>query len=290
MKFFDWILDKSILFSFDRSGYLRHQRHFQNESFSSEGLRALVTGASRGIGQAAAQALRRADCQTETIARTKPADHQLDMSSKKAIRAFVSTLSSKKYNLLIHNAGSMPNQFTQTDEGLELTWATHVVGPYFLTKLLHEYGFLADNARIIFITSGGMYLQPLDLTQPLFNKKSYDKYKAYANAKRAQVMLVEKLAKQFPNYKISAMHPGWVKTQGVKNSLPSFYKWMKNRLRTPEQGADTIIYLALSTKPYPSGKLWFDRKQVPIHLIKKTKSSDMLIEDLMTRLEEEICS
>ena len=84
------------------------------------------------------------------------------------------------------------------------------------------------------------------------------------------------------------MNPGWVAKTGVSGSMPPFYKWMKNRLRTPSQGAGTIVYLALTQSLYPSGELWFDRKIAPKHLIKKTKKSKYQLEDLLTQIEKDI--
>jgi NAD(P)-dependent dehydrogenase (short-subunit alcohol dehydrogenase family) len=60
---------------------------------------------------------------------------------------------------------------------------------------------------------------------------------------------------------VNAMHPGWADTPGVKNSLPGFHRLTRPVLRTPEQGADTIVWLAAATEAATvSGKLWLDRE------------------------------
>jgi hypothetical protein len=70
------------------------------------------------------------------------------------------------------------------------------------------------------------------------------------------------------------MHPGWAKTPGVAQSLPTFDKVMKAFLRTPDEGADTIVWLAASDEPAEtSGRLWFDRSQVEEHLTDRTRES-----------------
>jgi len=59
------------------------------------------------------------------------------------------------------------------------------------------------------------------------------------------------------------MHPGWAESPGVQKSLPTFYSWTKNYLRTPDQGVDTIAWLILN----PPGRrdFWFDRAPAPEH-------------------------
>jgi hypothetical protein len=70
---------------------------------------------------------------------------------------------------------------------------------------------------------------------------------------------------------IHAMHPGWARTEGVKASLPTFNRVMRPLLRTPEQGADTIVWLAAADEPgSQSGKFWFDREIVPTHITERT--------------------
>jgi hypothetical protein len=73
---------------------------------------------------------------------------------------------------------------------------------------------------------------------------------------------------------VHSMHPGWVKTAGVRDSLPTFNKVMKPLLRTVDQGADTIVWLAAADEPgVTSGKLWFDRQQVDTHARDSTRET-----------------
>jgi hypothetical protein len=70
------------------------------------------------------------------------------------------------------------------------------------------------------------------------------------------------------------MHPGWARTEGVKTSLPLFNRVMRPLLRTPEQGADTIVWLAAAEEPgLSNGRFWFDREVVPTHLTRSTHES-----------------
>ncbi len=72
------------------------------------------------------------------------------------------------------------------------------------------------------------------------------------------------------------MHPGWAQTVGVERSLPSFNKLMRPLLRTPVQGADTIVWLAAANEPgLTSGWFWFDREVVPTRLTESTRETAM---------------
>ena len=73
---------------------------------------------------------------------------------------------------------------------------------------------------------------------------------------------------------VDAMHPGWVDTPGVRSSLPQFYKATSRLLRTPQEGADTIVWLGAAPQPARStGGFWHDRRQRPIHRVPWTKET-----------------
>ncbi len=99
-------------------------------------------------------------------------------------------------DLFIHNAGDMPLSLTITKDGFEQMFASQVLGPFVLTKTLADLGKLRQGCRIIFVSSGRMYLQKLDLSDLLFEKRSYNNYTGYANAKKAQVILSELFSKK----------------------------------------------------------------------------------------------
>jgi dehydrogenase/reductase SDR family protein 12 len=270
MTFKTWfsaLLDQSVLFSFDRTGYKRHCPT-PLKSVDLTHKRGIITGATSGIGLAAAKSLIAQGMQCQLIGRNKekldpslaPLFHNLDMGDLKKVLQYAENEAPFEIDLLIHNAGGMPSALTLTPEGYEAMFASQVLGPYLLTKRLIELGKLKKGCRVIFVSSGGMYLQKLDLTDLTFQKSAYNKYTGYANAKRAQVILCELLAKHYPEYLFSAMHPGWADTPGVQSAMPLFRRFINTRLRSAEEGADTLIWLA--TLPnYPSGKFWFDRAE-----------------------------
>jgi len=103
----------------------------------------------------------------------------------------------------------------------------------------------------------------------------FDGVSVYAQTKRAMVELSEQLSSVLVEQGISVhcMHPGWADTPGVESSIPLFWKITKPILRTPEAGADTIVWLSVcDTAHQQSGRFWFDRKARKTHLLPGTKT------------------
>ena len=302
------LLDGSIFFSFDRSGFERHHRRFRHEDLEVDlaGRSLLVTGANSGLGRATARALAALGgevwmlCRSETRGRTAQqqirdeirgaAGHEaarkaagaepklhlelVDLADLGSIRRLAARFADRPVDVLVHNAGLLPLERQTTGDGLELTVALHLVGPLLLTRLLLPRLRRSPDARVLTVSSGGMYGVRLDVDEMLAPQVPYDGVKAYARTKRAQVVLNELLAERLAPAGIAcnAMHPGWAATPGVERSLPRFQRLLGNRLRTSEQGADTIVWLAACRDAgFPTGRFWFDRRQVTTHLLPWTR-------------------
>ncbi len=127
------------------------------------------------------------------------------------------------------------------------------------------------------MSSGGMYASPLRVGD-LQMGDDYKGSEQYARAKRAQVTLNEMWAQKYPTLDVvfHSMHPGWADTPGVRDSLPTFRKIVGPLLRSPQQGADTMVWLALDDGDplTTTGKFWLDRHQRSIHKLPNTRSSD----------------
>ena len=176
----------------------------------------------------------------------------VDISLRRSVRACAERLlaSSEPVHVLVHNAGVLPTERRETEEGLELTFATNVLGPHLLTRLLRERLVASAPARVLFVSSGGMYTRRLDVDDLQSRIGPFDGRVAYARSKRAEVVLAERWAEELAGagVVVHAMHPGWADTPGIK-LIPTFQRVMRPLLRTPEQGADTIVWLAAAEEP-----------------------------------------
>ena len=293
----DALLDASILFSFDRSGFQRHARSFTAGDLdaSLDGRVCLVTGANSGIGFETSRALaargaavwmlcrdrKRGQRALEEVRRATSSRRVhlalLDVSDLGAVGRFAHEFPSPRVDVLVHNAGVLPDRRLESAEGHEITLATHVLGPWALTRALAPKLRAARDARVVFVSSGGMYTQRLSVEDCEWRTRPYDGVAAYAQTKRMQVVLAELLAEELPAERVtvSSMHPGWADTPAVRTSLPRFWKTMQRRLRTPAEGADTVIWLAASPAARGrSGLFWFDRRPRSTHLLPWTRESD----------------
>jgi NAD(P)-dependent dehydrogenase (short-subunit alcohol dehydrogenase family) len=181
-------------------------------------------------------------------------------------------------DVLIHNAGALDDVRQVSPQGIELTVASQVVGPFLLTGLLHNALRAAASARVLWVSSGGMYSEPLAVDALEMASRDYNGTTAYARAKRAQVTLAELLADRLAGEGIvvHSMHPGWADTPGVARSLPTFRRIVGPLLRTPADGADTLVWLAADDGAplSSSGHFWLDRRARPIHRTATTRRSD----------------
>ena len=117
----------------------------------------------------------------------------------------------------------------------------------------------------------------------------YDGTMAYAQNKRQQVEMTEWWATHHPSVHWSVMHPGWADTPAVRSAMPDFHAKMKDKLRSVEQGADTVVWLAISAAAAsaPSGKFWQDRDTAAAHLpLAWTRSSQQDRDKFMKIMED----
>ena len=296
----DGIIEVPVFTSFTRLGYDIRSRlaHWTElSSYDLTGRVVLITGATSGIGFAAAEGL--AHCGATVVllgrdrSKTERARDQLaahsgnehldvvvaDMADFDAVRAAAAEVQRRhpRLDALIHNAGALTATRQLAPSGIELTVASQVVGPFLLTGILLDRLRHSSPGRVITMSSGGMYAADL-VVDDLQMGDDYKGSQQYARAKRAQVTLNEMWAGRVPATEVvfQAMHPGWADTPGVRQALPTFRKLVGPLLRSPEQGADTMVWLAADDhEPVASsGGYWLDRRVRTIHRLPSTKRSD----------------
>ena len=202
-----------------------------------------------------------------------------DMGELDQVRALAARVLADhdRLDVLIHNAGVLDPERRVAPGGTEATVASQVVGPFLLTTLLLDRLAESAPARVLTMSSGGMYATGLTVSGLEMSPEKYNGTEQYARAKRAQVTLNEMWAERFGDRGVTfhALHPGWADTPGVDEGLPTFAKVMGPFLRTPEQGADTLVWLAADDAPLESnGGFWLDRVSRPIHKLPTTKWTD----------------
>ncbi|KAK2719813.1 dehydrogenase/reductase SDR family member 12-like isoform X2 [Artemia franciscana] len=296
---------------YTKSGFESASKSFNPSDLevSCKGRSYMITGANSGIGKSVAcQVAKRGGtvhmvvrnpksgeaAREELVKETGNEDihvHILDLSKPRDVYKFGKSFSeSGSLNVLVNNAGCMVNTREINEDGLEANFATNTLGTHILTRTLIPALERTEKPRVVIVSSGGMLVQTLNLDDFNFEKlKPFDGTMAYAQNKRQQIVMAEEYAKQYPKVHFATMHPGWADTPAVKSSMPDFYEKVKSKLRTPEQGADTAIWLAICDKAleHPSGEFFQDRKPVAKHLpLAWTKSSKEEQETLMKRLDE----
>ncbi|HEY1509198.1 MAG TPA: SDR family NAD(P)-dependent oxidoreductase [Solirubrobacteraceae bacterium] len=284
--------------SYTKLGYeLRSRRWDQSELAPMDGKVALVTGATSGLGEAAAAGLARLGATVWLLARNRERGEDAlariaqrtgrdrlkvgicDLSEHRSVRGFAERFAAEcpRLDVLVNNAGVLTHERKLSRDGIELTLATNVVGPFLLTKLLVGALQASAPARVVNVSSGGMYTQRLATDDLQSAHGRFRGAAAYARSKRVQVVLSELWAQRLADtgVVVNAMHPGWVDTPGLRDSLPGFRRLVGPLLRTPEQGADTIVWLAAAPRAATeSGGFWFDRTRRPTHLLPWTSESE----------------
>ena len=297
---------------YTNSGFITASKSFTESDLDvkCDGRSYMITGSNSGIGkQTALEIVKRGGtvhmvCRNqqtgeeakqemiETSGNNNIHLHILDLSKPTDVLKFAKKFSEEnsKLDVLVNNAGCMVNTRETNKEGLDMNFATNTLGTYLLTTGLLPLLEKSDQPRVVTVSSGGMLVQKLDVEDLQFQKMAkYDGTMAYAQNKRQQVEMTESWAGKHPAIHWSVMHPGWADTPAVRTAMPDFHAKMKEKLRSVEQGADTVVWLAVSPAAlqFESGQFWQDRVPVSAHLpLAWTRASQGERDKLMASLEE----
>lgn len=293
----DKLLEGTLVGSFSRIGYATRSRlEGWIDPPSLAGKKVLLTGATSGLGFEIAARVASLGAELTFVARdsvraqaaaesltARSSNRRIDflpgdVSDLTAMRRVGETVAARGgLDVLIHNAGAIAPQRTLSPQGYELTIAAQLLGPFHLTRVLSDALRDTRPGRVITVSSGGMYSQRFDLATLEMTTSDYDGVTAYAKVKRAQLVLNHEWANRMDPTDVvfHAMHPGWTDTPGLRTSLPRFYSLARPLLRTPAQGADTVVWLAASRDAAStSGDFWLDRHRRSEHKVPWTRPRD----------------
>jgi dehydrogenase/reductase SDR family member 12 len=293
----DAVLEITVVGSFSRLGPAIRRHLFgwtDPPADALAGRTVLVTGPTSGLGRATTDALAALGARVVLVGRNEDRLRRLgeqlaarhgadrfpvvvaDLGSLASVHAAVEHVlaTEPRLDVVVDNAGAIYATRFESPDGIEATFALLVAGPFALLAGLLPLLRRTPGARVIAVTSGGMYTQALDLDDLESRRGPFSGPRAYARAKRAQTALMREWARRLRREGIAwaAMHPGWADTPGLAEALPAFHRLMGPLLRPPADGADTIVWLATVPDPAStSGRLFLDRRPRPFDRVPGTR-------------------
>jgi len=278
-------LEASVVGSFSRIGPdVRRRLARWEDPTAAAGRRIVVTGATSGLGLAAATELARLGASVCLVgrdpARTDAATARVeaaatggaettaelaDLGDLDQVAGLADRLAARfpRIDVLVHNAGALLRTRHTSPQGTEATVTVHLLAPYLLTERLLPVLVASAPSRVVTMTSGGMYSQRFDLDELVMPEDGYDGVVAYARAKRAQVVLNHEWQRRYgpEGVDFHVVHPGWTDTPGLTAGLPGFAGRLRPLLRPVADGADSLVWLSGSPARTPDGgRLWLDRR------------------------------
>ncbi len=257
-----------------------------NDAGSMSGKVVLITGGTSGIGKAAATALagmgaevvvtgrnrEKGERAAEEIRRDSGGKVDLalaDLASPEEVRWLASEFQERydRLDVLVNNAGMVNTGRKTTADGLELTFAVNHLGPFLLTNLLLDVLEESAPSRVVTVSSEARRGAKIDFDD-LQSERNYRGFPVYGMTKLANIFFTYELADRLRGTGVTAtcLHPGAVNTEFGNNNSGGFavvFRMFKPLMRTPEKGADTLVYLASSPEVEGvSGRYFADRKDI----------------------------
>src|SRR5215216_1155539 len=232
-------------------------------ALAAMGAEVVVTGRSKERGEAAVGGIR------ETSGNERVSLMLADLAAQAEVRALAEGFRERhaRLDVLVNNAGLIQSQRTQTPDGLELTLAVNHLAPFLLTNQLLDMLKESAPSRIVTVSSEARRGVSINF-EDLQSMRRYRPFQVYGMTKLANILFTYELAERLEGTGVVAnsLHPGGVNTNFGNNNR-SFgtliFRAFKPFMRTPEQGADTVVYLAVSPEAGKmTGRYLTDRKVV----------------------------
>jgi retinol dehydrogenase-14 len=259
----------------------------ENSNGGMGGKTVLITGGTSGIGKATAVALAAMGANVVVVGRNpergeaavdeiKAQSHSesvemmlADLSVQAEVRRLAEEFLRRhdRLDVLANNAGLVQSKRTETPDGIETTLAINHLAPFLLTNLLIERLEQSAPSRVITVSSEAQRLGNMDF-ENMQSRRKYRGFPVYGMTKLANIMFTYELAERLDGTGVSAncLHPGSVGTnfgQNNRGAMVLFFRTFKPFMRSPEQGADTLIWLSSSSEvDGVSGKYFSDRKEI----------------------------
>jgi retinol dehydrogenase 14 len=251
------------------------------------GKTVLITGGTSGIGKATAVALAAMGANVVVVGRNQERGEAAvgeirarshsesvelmlaDLSVQAEVRGLAEEFQGRhdRLDVLVNNAGLVQSKRTETADGIETTLAINHLAPFLLTNLL--LGRLEKSApsRVITVSSEAQRWGTMNF-EDMQSRRKYRGFPVYGMTKLANIMFTYELAERLNGTGVSAncVHPGSVSTnfgQNNRGPMALFFRTFKPFMRSPEQGADTLVWLSSSPEVDGiSGKYFSDRKEI----------------------------
>lgn len=268
----------------------------------------LLTGATEGVGKAAALDFAKRGVQLVIVGRNQEKSERVlaelkqksgnerielllgDMSKMSDIRDVAERFKARhdRLDVLANNAGAVFTRRGVSADGLEITFALNHIGYFLLTCELLDVLKKTPGARVISTSSGGHLMGKMDLATIAHSQRKG--FFSYCDSKLANVLFTRELARREPSLIVNCFHPGYVYTGFGLNNGGAFAGLAKvgGKLfgRTPEKGAETLIWLATSPEAAQiRGEYFFNCK---VARSSKLSKDEGLAKGLWA-LSEELC-
>lgn len=259
------------------------------EGIDLSGKTCVITGASSGLGRESARALASAGAHVVLAARNHDALAQtarwiaaevpgarastvpLDLTALASVRAAAGAIRdiAPAIDVLMNNAGVMFTPFGRTADGFETQIGTNHFGHFELTRLLVPQLAAAGAARIVTLSSRGHVMGDVDFDDPNWESRDYDKFVAYGASKTANILHAVEADRRLraSGVRAYAVHPGTVATSLARYMSRADFARLREMaaarggtldLSTPEQGAATQVWAAVSPELADQGALYLE--------------------------------